>query len=130
MSAHRSGPSRVGLAATAVVLVGCGSSGPPSFGEAPIDVTSAAMAGTASGEVTVRGFLITDEAGVRFCEYGTDSLPPQCAGATIAVTMNGDGFDSPPDGVVWAENAELTGRLVDRVLEVRDVPSIAWLAVP
>lgn len=58
---------------------------PPTTGSAmaPIEISEVLAGG--SGDVSVIGYVVIDEAGARLCEALAESFPPQCGGASITI---------------------------------------------
>ena len=89
--------------------------------EGTLTVSDALESGTLSG-ASVTGFLVIDESGARLCEALAESMPPQCAGASIPVTGYEERVDVPlisEQGVSWTDDlVALDGEIVDGTLVV------------
>jgi len=87
------------------------------------DVTIADLLdGTATGRVTVAGFIVASGDEVRLCEALAESYPPQCGGASIPLTGFGEveleGLPNEGD-VTWSDfPVTVEGEVVDGVLVV------------
>ncbi len=86
----------------------------------PIAVMTIADAASASGQVTVTGFLVNVAGESRLCEALAESFPPQCGGASITLTgldqIDPDDLKTEGD-VTWTDNAvTVFGEMVDGTL--------------
>lgn len=86
-----------------------------------------ALATDAVGVIAVQGFLFDDGAGARLCEVLAESLPPQCAGASISIENHEEMIAVPlsvAQGVTWSDGiVSFFGEIVDGTLVVD--PSVA-----
>ena len=125
-------------ALAALVLVACGggdadtggdATTPPAGGDqgAPAPdgglTVSEALASDLDEPLTVTGFLIETDEGVRLCETVMESFPPQCGEPSLEV--RGVDVGSLEDaqnqsGVTWVDRATLTGEVEDGILTVSD----------
>ncbi|MDH3248211.1 MAG: hypothetical protein OEQ47_04585 [Acidimicrobiia bacterium] len=75
-----------------------------------------------SGVIAVQGFLFDDGSGPVLCETLAESVPPQCGGASLAVSGHEEAIDVPimfEQGVMWTEQTVvLLGEFVDATLVV------------
>ncbi len=74
----------------------------------PVVALSVPDATAASGRVAVNGFLVVGFGDARLCEALAESFPPQCGGASVAVTSVDqiDPADLQSDGsVAWTDFA-------------------------
>ncbi len=79
-----------------------------------------ALTTDATGILAVRGFVVADGNRVRLCDALAESLPPQCAGASIELanldTVDPDSLQEA-QGVQWTDQTVVIfGEVVDGVL--------------
>ena len=79
----------------------------------------------ATGVIAIRGFIVADAGSARLCELLAESLPPQCAGASIILAdLTADGLAQLPNdralglettqGITWTnQSVSFFGELVD-----------------
>jgi predicted secreted protein len=88
---------------------------------ADVAIGVADLPGTEPGPVTVRGFVVWDDAGAQLCATLLESFPAQCGGAAVEVT-NPAALDVELDeaqGVRWTQAAVVVDAVYDgRVLTV------------
>ena len=81
-----------------------------------------ALAGDATGTIAVQGFLLVNAEGARLCEALAESYPPQCGGATIAITGYEEMVSVPlanAQGISWTDSlVSFFGEIVDGTLVV------------
>ena len=94
--------------------------------EEPLPTTiRVAAAADADGPVAVAGFVVAAGDDVRLCEALAESFPPQCGGASIAISgldqVDPDELQTEGD-VIWTDYAvTLFGEMVDGLLVVMPV---------
>jgi hypothetical protein len=83
---------------------------------------SEALGSDMGGILAVQGFLFDDGSGPVLCEVLAESFPPQCGGASIAISGHEEAVNVPivaEQGVTWTDQTlVLFGELVDGVLVV------------
>jgi hypothetical protein len=96
-----------------------GGTGTPSIGM-PVDgglTVSEALNATATGVLAMQGFVFNDGSGAKLCEALAESFPPQCGGASIAITGYEGSITVPlvsEQGVSWTDlPVTLFGEIVD-----------------
>ncbi len=92
---------------------------------APIVAMSVDEAASASGQVTVSGFLVDVAGESRLCEALAESFPPQCGGANITITsldqIDPDELSTEGD-VTWTDAyVTVFGEMVDGTLVVTPI---------
>ena len=87
----------------------------------PLTVSEAVVFDT-DGVIAVQGFLFDDGSGPVLCEVLAESFPPQCGGASVAVSGHEEAVDVPfvtEQGVTWTDQPlVLFGEYVDGTLVV------------
>lgn len=79
-----------------------------------------ALATDATGVIAVKGFVVQDASGIRFCDLLAESLPPLCGGASIELanldTVDPDELTSAR-GVTWSDQpVTILGEIIAGVL--------------
>lgn len=81
-----------------------------------------ALSTDAVGVIAVKGFLMVDDDGARLCELLAESFPPQCGGASIAITGYEEVLGAPlqtEQGISWTNDyVTFLGEIIDGILVV------------